>query len=102
MTFNRILPIGHPDANGPESHIIKASAALEMQVPGNEWNHVQFLPEAFVKLLAQPGLAAVRIFPAFNGHHTTLAIVGVDDNGKPLVGDDIIAIENGERCPPFC
>lgn len=102
MTFNRVFPFGHPEANGAESHIIKATEALAMQIPGSDWHHVQFHGDALAKLVALEGYAGIRIFPAHNGDHITLAIVAVDANGKPLVGDDIIAIENGERCPPLC
>ena len=104
--FNRVSPIGHPDANGPDSHIIKASEAQAMKAVedpnGPEWSRLRFCFEAIFDLAKQPGARFLDVYPAHNGHHSTLVLMAADENGNLLKGDPIIAIENGERCPPFC
>lgn len=106
MTFNRVFPVDHPEANGPDSHIIKASEGLAMKavqdLNGPDWKSVAFRAEAIFDLLKQPGAVGIRLHAAHNGHHSTLVGFAVDANGKDIVTDTSIAIENGEQCPPFC
>lgn len=104
--FNRVSPIGHPDASGPDSHIIKLSEAKAMMAVndpnGPEWKRVRFCLEAVFDLAKQPGARFLDIHPAHNGHHGTLVLTASDENGNALSGETVIALENGERCPPFC
>ena len=71
--FNRVSPIGHPEANGPDSHIIKLSEAKAMiavnDPNGPEWKRVRFCLEAIFDLAKQPGARFLDIHPAHNGHH---------------------------------
>lgn len=103
--FNRVFPVDHPEAEGPESHLLKTQEVLAMHdavnLSGREWNHIDFRGEAFLDLLAQEGARGLRIFPVFNGHHASVGVVALDEHGLPL-GPDTLALENGQRCPPFC
>lgn len=104
--FNKVFPADDPESKGPESHIFKAEEILAMKEPVNQsglaWNHLDFRGEAFLDLLKQDGARGIRAFPAFNGHHLTLAFLALDADGNELVSGDAIGIENGQRCPPFC
>lgn len=104
--FNKVFPLEDPESKGPESHIFKAEDVLAMKTTedpnGPEWNHIDFRGEAFIDLLTQEGARGLRAFPVFNGHHASLGFVALDANGQPLSHPEAIAIENGERCPPFC
>ena len=102
--FIRVFPISHPDAQPASVHLLPAQAALAM--PDGEtradFNSVTFRKEAVLMLLSQSGAEGIKIFLANNGHHDTLAAFAVDGEGKLMAGLGHIALENGERCPPFC
>lgn len=104
--FMRFFPIGHPDAQEPTAHIIQASEGLAMAAVedpnGPEWSWLRYRLEAFFDLVKQPGTRGIGVAPAHNGHHSTLVFFSLDESGKPLVSPGYIALENGERCPPFC
>lgn len=104
--FMRFFPIGHPEAQEPSAHIIQASEGLAMAAVedpnGPEWKSILFRGEALFDLMKQPGARGISIVPAHNGHHGTVVIFAVDENGDKIVSPGSIAIENGNRCPPFC
>lgn len=105
---NQILPIGHPDSKGHESHFITAREGAEMVRAYEEhpdphslpkFRHVTFHGEAVKALLAQDGAVAVRSSLAVHNGHLTLVQFAVDAEGF-ITGN--LAIQNGQGCPPFC
>jgi len=92
-------------------HIFESKRAWEMVLaardmphpaPEDDFKGLKYMDEAIRALQGNPGHAGIAALRAHNGHHHTMAWFSVDESGAPLVGDGIIAIENGERCPPFC
>lgn len=56
---------------------------------------------AFDAILAQPGVAGIRIYHAQNADKTqALVLVGVDGSGADMTSGAIM--ELGMPCPPFC
>lgn len=101
--MNRVLPIGHPEANGPESHIIHPEAGLQMILAAEgagPFHSVTFLNEALKALIATPQAVATRFSFARNEHGYTLVALPVDASKNTILNS--IALENGEQCPPFC
>jgi hypothetical protein len=106
MSDSRFFPIDHPEAKGPDAHIIPASVGLAMRAVQHagapEWKSVAFRGEALMDLLTQEGAMGIRLYAGHDGDHATLVAFAVDAQGNDLVGPNAIAVENGERCPPFC
>lgn len=100
--MNKVFPIGHHESADASSHVFPASEALAMRITGPEWNSVKFALEAVQQLLAQGEVHGVGIYYAHNGDHTTVVLAALDTEGNPIQIPDAIALENGERCPPFC
>jgi len=102
--FIRVFPVAHPDAQPSEVHLLQAPAALAMLTDQTEvpFSSVAFRKEAILMLLSQSGAEGLKFFHGHNGHHTTLVGFAVDANGTLMASAGQIALENGERCPPFC
>ena len=100
-----------PDGTGWNSHIITAKRGLEMvaaakklgrPAPEEDYQGLAFMDEAVVALQGNRGHRGIVAIKAHNGHHHTEVWFSVDANKQLIVGDSAIALENGERCPPFC
>lgn len=105
--INRVFPLDHPEAAGPESHIVGSEEAMEMvkalpEISTKPFNSIKFLSPALNALTANEGHEGFAFMLGYNGDHITAVIFSVDRDGKILVGPDFVAIENGEPCPPIC
>lgn len=106
--FNKVFG---PDGASWYSHVIQArdglsmvqaAAQMEAPSPAEDYHSVAFAAEAIYELLRQEGAMGIKAMKAHNGHHHTEVWFAVDKFGQPLTGNGFIALENGERCPPFC
>lgn len=106
MNFLRFFPVDHPESMPANAHVITSAQAREMMArpidPNDPWKMVKFRSEALQRLMAQPGAHGVADVPVHNGDHNTILKVALDADGNLLLGPKNIALENGERCPPFC
>lgn len=106
---NKVFPIGHPDSNGPDSHMLptRTGADLVRRYHDHMSKHdlelfrsVSFHAEAIKRLLAQDGAAGVRFSLGINDEGSvTLVGFAVDKNGN-VVGPEVI--DNAHPCPPWC
>jgi hypothetical protein len=86
-------------------HRIALAEAVELtrhhrSLPSDEPKGHFFFREAFDQLLAQPGVAGIRIYRGRGKggtHH--LVMVGVDQEGADLAA---LAMEQCLPCPPIC
>lgn len=82
--------------------MVQAAAALEHPTAADDFHSLAFASQAIHALLTQPGACGIKAVKAHNGHHHTEVWFAVDADGQILASDTAIALENGERCPPFC
>ena len=91
---------------GAEKHQITVSEGLELvanfrknpQAPKSQG--ASFDRGAFEKILTQPGCAKIKMYWAQGNGNFTTVLVGVDKEGKDMVGGSIM--EKGGLCPPYC